>query len=97
MCTPRRPGGSTGSTGVGEVELPEASFSPPVGLDPVATLEDHLAVGWEHDVEVVIDAPLDAVDALPLPRPGAARTALTLAGQQADRRSRLGSPYRACA
>jgi hypothetical protein len=24
-------------------------------------LEEHLAVGWEYDVEVVIDAPLDAV------------------------------------
>ena len=24
-------------------------------------LEEHLAVGWEYDVEVVIDAPFDAV------------------------------------
>lgn len=46
---------------VGEVELIEEVFSPPDGLDPVAVLEDHLAVGWEYDVEVVIDAPLDAV------------------------------------
>ena len=30
-------------------------------------LEDHLAVGWEHEVEVVIDAPLDHVRRL-LPR-----------------------------
>ena len=31
-------------------------------------LEEHLAVGWEYDVEVVIDAPLDAGGALPAPR-----------------------------
>jgi predicted DNA-binding transcriptional regulator YafY len=38
--------------------LPETSTAP-TGLDPVALLEQHLAVGWEHDVEVVIDAPVD--------------------------------------
>jgi hypothetical protein len=37
------------------------TFIPPADLDPVATLEEHLAVGWEYDVEVVIDAPADAV------------------------------------
>ncbi|WP_024285141.1 YafY family protein [Cellulomonas sp. KRMCY2] len=37
------------------------TFSPPSGLDPVALLEEHLAVGWEHDAEVVIDAPVDTV------------------------------------
>lgn len=26
-----------------------------------APLEEHLAVGWEYDLEVVIKAPLDAV------------------------------------
>lgn len=46
---------------VRSVELLEESFSPPVHLDPVGTLEDHLAVGWEYDVEVVIDAPVAAV------------------------------------
>jgi predicted DNA-binding transcriptional regulator YafY len=35
--------------------------SPPADLDPVALLEEHLAVGWEYDVDVVIDAPVDAV------------------------------------
>ncbi|HEX6870227.1 MAG TPA: WYL domain-containing protein, partial [Micromonosporaceae bacterium] len=39
----------------------EATFDAPVGLDPVAALEDHLAVGWEYDTEVVIDAPADAL------------------------------------
>ena len=44
---------------VSGVEVLAGTFSPPVDLDPVATLEDHLAVGWEYDVEVVIDAPVD--------------------------------------
>ena len=42
-------------------ELLEATFSPPADLDPVAILEEHLAVGWEYDVEVVIDAPVETV------------------------------------
>lgn len=43
---------------VTEVALLDETFSPPADLDPVATLEEHLAVGWEYDVEVVIDAPV---------------------------------------
>ena len=43
------------------VEILEDTFTPPADLEPVAMLEDHLAVGWEYDVEVVIDAPFDAV------------------------------------
>jgi len=43
------------------VELLDDTATPPVDLDPVATLEEHLAVGWEYDVEVVIDAPVDVV------------------------------------
>lgn len=39
----------------------DGTFSPPADLDAVATLESHLAVGWEYDVEVVIDAPFDEV------------------------------------
>jgi predicted DNA-binding transcriptional regulator YafY len=46
---------------VGAVEVLRDTFSPPSDLDPVAMLEKHLAVGWEYDVEVVIDAPADAV------------------------------------
>src|SRR4249920_234231 len=38
-------------------ELP-GTFDPPPELDPVAALEQHLAVGWEYEVEVVIDAPV---------------------------------------
>ncbi|MEJ3748831.1 WYL domain-containing protein [Actinomycetes bacterium KLBMP 9797] len=37
------------------------AFRPPADLNPVEMLEEHLAVGWEYDVEVVIDAPVDAV------------------------------------
>jgi predicted DNA-binding transcriptional regulator YafY len=36
-------------------------FEPPADLDPVAVLEAHLAVGWEYDVEVVVDAPVERV------------------------------------
>ena len=46
---------------VGEVQLLQDPFSPPPGLDPVAMVEDHLAIGWEYNVEVIIDAPPDTV------------------------------------
>lgn len=46
---------------VREIELLDATFSPPGEIDPVATLEAHLAVGWEYQTEVLIDAPFDAV------------------------------------
>lgn len=35
------------------------TFVPPADLDPVAMLEAHLSVGWEYDVDVVIEATLD--------------------------------------
>ena len=43
------------------VEVLDDGFTPPVDLDPVTALEEHLAVGWEYDCEVVVDAPLDTV------------------------------------
>ncbi|WP_020574104.1 helix-turn-helix transcriptional regulator [Actinopolymorpha alba] len=43
------------------VEILDQMFTPPADLDPVAELEAHLAVGWDYDVEVVIDAPVDTV------------------------------------
>jgi predicted DNA-binding transcriptional regulator YafY len=46
----------------------EETFSPPADLDPVAVLEERLSVGWEYDVEVVIDAPVERVGRW-LPRP----------------------------
>jgi predicted DNA-binding transcriptional regulator YafY len=46
---------------VGDVDVLAETFDRPADLDPVAALEDHLAVGWEYDVHVVVDAPLDVV------------------------------------
>jgi predicted DNA-binding transcriptional regulator YafY len=43
------------------VEVLDGTFDPPANLDPVATLEEHMAIGWEYDVEVVIDAPVDTL------------------------------------
>ncbi|MBY8881294.1 helix-turn-helix transcriptional regulator [Actinacidiphila acidipaludis] len=36
-------------------------FTPPDGLDPVAAVDEHLVHGWRHEVEVVIDAPVEEV------------------------------------
>lgn len=41
------------------VQVLDNTFAPPADLDPVALLEEHLAVGWEYDVEVVVDAPFE--------------------------------------
>ena len=46
---------------VREVEILSDTSSPPADLDPVAVLEENLAIGWEYEVEVVIDAPFDTV------------------------------------
>jgi len=43
------------------VEVLDDVFDPPADLDPIAMIEEHLSVGWEYDIEVVIDAPLDTV------------------------------------
>lgn len=43
------------------VQLLEETFRVPEDLDPVVELEEHLAVGWEHEVEVVVEAPLARV------------------------------------
>ncbi len=42
-----------------EVQILDDTFTPPAGLDPVAALEEHLAVGWEYDAEVVIEADIE--------------------------------------
>ncbi|WP_223402624.1 helix-turn-helix transcriptional regulator [Occultella gossypii] len=62
-------------------EALDVSFTPPADLDPVAALEEHLAVGWEYEVEVLIDAPIAAV------RPWIPRALgrLEEAGEQATR------------
>jgi predicted DNA-binding transcriptional regulator YafY len=38
------------------------TFEIPVGLDPVAVLEENLASGWEHDARVVFHAPASDVE-----------------------------------
>jgi predicted DNA-binding transcriptional regulator YafY len=44
-----------------DVRVLDDSFTPPADLDPVAMLEEHLAVGWEYDVDVVVHAPVPTV------------------------------------
>jgi len=43
---------------VSGVESLAEHFVPPADLDAVAELEDHLALGWEFAVDVVVEAPL---------------------------------------
>ncbi|MGG5260162.1 helix-turn-helix transcriptional regulator [Phycicoccus avicenniae] len=50
---------------VHRVELLDTAFRLPDDLDPVASLEEHLAAGWEHPTEVLLDAPLERVAWLP--------------------------------
>ncbi|WP_433156990.1 helix-turn-helix transcriptional regulator [Kribbella sp. CA-247076] len=44
---------------VRRVEGQGATFTPPADLDPLAAVEEHLALGWKYTIEVVIDAPLE--------------------------------------
>ena len=44
-----------------DVEPLDEPFERPADLDPVAMLEQHLAVGWDYAVEVVVEAPVDQV------------------------------------
>jgi predicted DNA-binding transcriptional regulator YafY len=46
---------------VGEVAVTDRSFRPPADLDPVTALEKHLAVGWEHETVVEVEAPVEDV------------------------------------
>lgn len=41
------------------VSVRTETFAPPEGLDPVATLEEHLGAGWDYPTEVVIEAPIE--------------------------------------
>ncbi|HVX43308.1 MAG TPA: WYL domain-containing protein [Mycobacteriales bacterium] len=43
------------------VALQPATFDPPADLDPVRMLEEHLALGWEYEIEILIEAPLASV------------------------------------
>jgi len=42
-----------------KVEPQPAEFVAPADLDPLAAVEEHLAMGWRYAIEVEIDAPLD--------------------------------------
>jgi predicted DNA-binding transcriptional regulator YafY len=46
---------------VAEVAVLAGTFTPPPGLDPPEPLEEHLAQGWKHEVEAVVDAPAGLV------------------------------------
>jgi predicted DNA-binding transcriptional regulator YafY len=46
---------------VRSVEVLDEPFTPPADLDPVVALEEHLAVGWEYQAEVVIDASVERI------------------------------------
>lgn len=48
---------------VSAVEVLDGTFEPPAGLDPVATLEENLGLGWQYDVRVAVEAPVDRVAA----------------------------------
>lgn len=63
LCRSRRSGGRRGYRvdRVLSVAALEGTFVPPADLDAVAELEEHLAAGWDYDVEVVVDAPVEAV------------------------------------
>jgi predicted DNA-binding transcriptional regulator YafY len=86
------------------VEVLEDTFIPPADLDPVTTLEEHLAVGWEYDVEVVIDAPVHTVThcvprAIGLLEPLDARTARLVGSTSnpvwyAEQLAAIPAPYR---
>ncbi|MFC9244383.1 helix-turn-helix transcriptional regulator [Streptomyces sp. NPDC057136] len=43
------------------VDALDSAYIPPAGLKPAEALEEHLAEGWKYEVEIVIDAPADAV------------------------------------
>ncbi|MGW1340623.1 helix-turn-helix transcriptional regulator [Kribbella sp. NPDC002412] len=43
---------------VKRVDPLDTTFVPPGDLDPLAAVEEHLALGWKYKIEVVIDAPI---------------------------------------
>lgn len=43
------------------VEVLQDAFVPPDDLDPVVTIEEQMSTGWEHEVEIVVDAPVEQV------------------------------------
>lgn len=58
---------------IGDVQVTDDLFEMPAGLDPVATLEDHLGRGWLYETRVVFHAPIAEV--APWVRPAMGRLA----------------------
>jgi predicted DNA-binding transcriptional regulator YafY len=46
---------------IAEVTELDETFEQPAGLDPLTAVEEHLAEGWHHKIEVVVEAPADRV------------------------------------
>ncbi|MEU9096027.1 helix-turn-helix transcriptional regulator [Streptomyces sp. NPDC087901] len=46
---------------IATIDVLDSVFAPPAGLDPAEALEEHLADGWTYEIEIIIDAPADAV------------------------------------
>ncbi len=63
LCWSHGPGGRRAYRidRIAEITKIDGTFEPPAGLDPVAVLEEHLAVGWDYEVEIVIEAGFPAV------------------------------------
>jgi predicted DNA-binding transcriptional regulator YafY len=59
---------------VQHVDVLDDAFTPPANLDAVGALEAHLSQGWEHEVEVVIDASTDIAARWVSPSIGQLRT-----------------------
>jgi len=46
---------------VSDVRVLDDPAIPPADLDPVGMLQENLAMGWEYEVELIIEAPFDSV------------------------------------
>jgi predicted DNA-binding transcriptional regulator YafY len=46
---------------VRDVRALSDAFTPPDDLDPVRMLEEQLSQGWRHEIEVLVDAPVERV------------------------------------
>jgi hypothetical protein len=89
---------------VAEVAVLADTSTPPAGLNPLETREEHLAQGWKYEVEVVVDAPAGLVAewlprSLGRPEPLDAHTTRLLAttgepGWYAEQLLTLRAPFR---
>lgn len=63
ICWAHRPGARRALRvdRIQQIEVLDHPFREPEDLDPVATLEELLAVGWEYRTEVLLEAPLEEV------------------------------------